>query len=263
VSARLWGSLAVATVAVVVAALYMPQPAAAAQHRDYDCADFSSQAEAQEYLSPGDPYNLDGDSDGIACEDNPCPCKTGSGGETKPGPSTILPPPKPPKLNKGAAKRAAKAKARRFVSRSSRVSTLSFAGCSRRNRSKIVCRFVAKGERDLRRTVCRLRVKVRGEASFASASLRPSCRSESTLFLSAGRASGAIREYGAELAERPIVLRGLRRISDLSFEGAAEWRRTEPTPAECFAEFVVRLLRTNTLSVTHTGVECMPIEPPR
>ena len=34
------------------------QPAAA---RDYDCADFANQAEAQEYLLPGDPYRLDGD----------------------------------------------------------------------------------------------------------------------------------------------------------------------------------------------------------
>lgn len=45
---------------------------------DYDCADFGSQAEAQEYLLPGDPYNLDGDSDGKACEDLPCPCSYGA-----------------------------------------------------------------------------------------------------------------------------------------------------------------------------------------
>jgi len=51
---------------------------------DYDCADFANQAEAQEYLLPGDPYNLDGDNDGVACEDLPCPCSTGS------------PPPPPP-----------------------------------------------------------------------------------------------------------------------------------------------------------------------
>jgi len=35
---------------------------------DYDCADFATQEEAQEYLLPGDPYRLDGDNDGIACE---------------------------------------------------------------------------------------------------------------------------------------------------------------------------------------------------
>ena len=38
---------------------------------DYDCADFSNQPQAQKYLLPGDPYNLDGDGDGIACETLP------------------------------------------------------------------------------------------------------------------------------------------------------------------------------------------------
>lgn len=38
---------------------------------DYDCSDFSSQSEAQSYLLPGDPYRLDGDGDGIACESLP------------------------------------------------------------------------------------------------------------------------------------------------------------------------------------------------
>jgi hypothetical protein len=56
---------------------------------DYDCADFATQAEAQEYLLPGDPYNLDGDGDGIACETLPCPCSLAS---PKPAP----PPPSPP-----------------------------------------------------------------------------------------------------------------------------------------------------------------------
>jgi Excalibur calcium-binding domain len=36
--------------------------------RDYDCSDFDSQKEAQKYLLPGDPYRLDGDGDGKACE---------------------------------------------------------------------------------------------------------------------------------------------------------------------------------------------------
>jgi hypothetical protein len=39
-----------------------------AQALDYDCADFANQAQAQGYLLPGDPYNLDGDNDGVACE---------------------------------------------------------------------------------------------------------------------------------------------------------------------------------------------------
>lgn len=40
---------------------------------DYDCADFSSHAEAQSILEqdPSDPYRLDRDHDGLACEDLP------------------------------------------------------------------------------------------------------------------------------------------------------------------------------------------------
>lgn len=56
----------------------------AAQAADRDCSDFPSQAAAQHWFDnhgPGDPANLDGDGDGIACESNPCPCiKPGGGG---------------------------------------------------------------------------------------------------------------------------------------------------------------------------------------
>lgn len=38
---------------------------------DYDCSDFSTQAEAQKYLLPGDPYKLDKEGDGEACESLP------------------------------------------------------------------------------------------------------------------------------------------------------------------------------------------------
>jgi len=62
---------------LVVALFASPEKAAAL---DYDCADFSNQAQAQQYLLPGDPYNLDADPDGIACEALPCPCSSGGGG---------------------------------------------------------------------------------------------------------------------------------------------------------------------------------------
>ncbi|CAA9483674.1 MAG: hypothetical protein AVDCRST_MAG12-1661 [uncultured Rubrobacteraceae bacterium] len=38
---------------------------------DYGCADFGTQEEAQTYLTPGDPYVLDPDGDGLACEELP------------------------------------------------------------------------------------------------------------------------------------------------------------------------------------------------
>jgi hypothetical protein len=49
------------------------QPAAA---RDYDCADFATHKQAQKFFKrhggpQRDPYRLDGDDDGRACEDLP------------------------------------------------------------------------------------------------------------------------------------------------------------------------------------------------
>lgn len=43
----------------------------AAPDRDYDCTDFETQEEAQLYLAPGDPYRLDEDNNGLACETLP------------------------------------------------------------------------------------------------------------------------------------------------------------------------------------------------
>jgi hypothetical protein len=43
----------------------------AAPASDYDCGDFESQEEAQLYLAPGDPYALDEDGNGVACETLP------------------------------------------------------------------------------------------------------------------------------------------------------------------------------------------------
>jgi len=65
--------LATALVAVM---LTIPTAAAAS---DKDCADFRTQRAAQIFfLKHGgprrDPDRLDGDNDGVACEDNPCPC---------------------------------------------------------------------------------------------------------------------------------------------------------------------------------------------
>jgi hypothetical protein len=64
----------IATVALLLAAL--PSSAAAS---DRDCPEFSSQRAAQFYfLKHGgprhDPDRLDADDDGVACEDNSCPC---------------------------------------------------------------------------------------------------------------------------------------------------------------------------------------------
>jgi endonuclease YncB( thermonuclease family) len=70
--------LGIALIAAAISAVFALAAAHPPSSRaiDYDCSDFSNQAEAQRYLLPGDPYNLDGDHDGVACESLPCPCST-------------------------------------------------------------------------------------------------------------------------------------------------------------------------------------------
>jgi hypothetical protein len=172
---KLSGLLCVLGVAMVACLAGAPT-ASAARHLDYDCADFATQAEAEEYLLPGDPYNLDADNDGIACEDNPCPCSYTPGGRSEP-PPTADPPP-PPKLNKAAARRAAFAKARRFKRRSRLISIVNFEGCHRTSPYKIHCTFHGRGRTRARVGSCEIRIVVTGEGSHAHAKLRATCRSE-------------------------------------------------------------------------------------
>jgi hypothetical protein len=67
-----------ATAATFVVLLFAALPSSAIAG-DKDCADFASQRAAQIFfLKHGgprhDPDRLDADNDGVACEDNPCPC---------------------------------------------------------------------------------------------------------------------------------------------------------------------------------------------
>ncbi len=51
----------------------------------YDCGDFATQEEAQQFLLAGDPYGLDADNDNTACDDLP---SGGTGGGTTEQPTT-------------------------------------------------------------------------------------------------------------------------------------------------------------------------------
>jgi len=63
------------TLAVVgiAGALSLSSLGAVAQPRDFDCSDFRTHKQAQKFFKKHhpkqDPYNLDADNDGIACED--------------------------------------------------------------------------------------------------------------------------------------------------------------------------------------------------
>jgi Excalibur calcium-binding domain len=71
--------LTVVAAAAAVTILGLASLPSAAVAGDKDCKDFRTQRAAQIFfLRHGgprrDPHRLDGDDDGIACEDNPCPC---------------------------------------------------------------------------------------------------------------------------------------------------------------------------------------------
>lgn len=157
-----------------------PSQAAA---RDYDCADFANQAEAQEYLLPGDPYRLDGDSDGVACEDLPCPCSSatspgGGGGSEE---ATPAPAPPPYHLSRAAARRAARSELRAFVGRNLQVTAGSVGGCQRLAERRVDCRGVARGRTRETRTTCRLRIAVRAVNRHPQARLASTrCRTVNT-----------------------------------------------------------------------------------
>jgi hypothetical protein len=253
------GVLLVLSTAMVIC-LAGPPGAAAAQHRDYDCADFATQAEAEEYLLPGDPYNLDADNDGIACEDNPCPCSYTPGAGEEPPPPEPPPPPKPPKLNKAVARSAALGKARRFNLRNRLISLVSFEGCHRTSRSKIHCTFHGRGQTKTLSSSCEIRVVVTGEGSRAHAKLRATCRSERLLYLTFARAIPAIRLAGEELARRSVVIVVAERIDDLEIEAAVEWWRTTnlKVKEECEVTFIARLNSANEVLVNHGAPICAP-----
>ncbi len=252
-----------AAIGLSLVALAAPS-ASAAQRRDYDCADFATQAEAEEYLLPGDPYNLDGDDDGIACEDNPCPCSCspGGGGGGGGGGGTITdppPPPKPPKLNKAVARSAALSKVRGFNARNRLISLVSFEGCHRTSRSKVHCTFHGRGQTSSLRSSCEIRVVVTGEGSHAHAKLRATCRSERLLYLTFARAIPAIRAAGEELARRGVAITFAERESDLEIEAIVEWGQTKKGKEECEARFVARLNSADEMLINHGTAECRPV----
>jgi Excalibur calcium-binding domain len=247
-------------VATALCLIVVAAPTASAHRRDYDCSDFATQAEAEEYLLPGDPYDLDADGDGIACEDLPCPCSYSPGGGGGGGNTTTskpAPPPKPPKLNKAVGRSAAFAKARHFNARSKLISLIRFGGCGRRSRQKLRCSFRGLGKTQTTSSTCAIVVVVTGEGSHADAKLRASCRSERLPFLTFREAIPAIREAGEEAARRGVAFATVERLSSVEIEATVEWTRsTKKVAEECQAGFVARLDRLEEVVVTHEAPIC-------
>jgi hypothetical protein len=256
-------SLGLLFCAVVLIALglgaQLPGTASAA---DLDCADFSSQAEAQENLLPGDPHGLDGDSDGVACEDNPCPCSTGTPTESGEPESAPSPPEPPPyRLSKGAARVESKRLAKMFDRRNPNVDALAFGGCSRLTIRHINCRLTAWGNTSIQRTTCKLRVAVRAKNRRPAARfISTRCRAKSNVRLRAGQAQDAIRARAAEMAGKPVALLFAERRDQRRFVGVAEWAQQSGIGAkeECTASIEVELTLNRELRVSVVEAGCEP-----
>lgn len=228
---------------------------------DYDCADFANQAEAEEYLLSGDPYNLDADNDGIACEDLPCPCSYSPGGGGEEGPHPPPPPPPPPKLRKSVARDAALAKASQFNRHSGGGRSLHLQRCGRRSAYRVDCSFRGGARGPDRVVSCHGRVVVRGEGTVvSSARLHVRCRSEPVLSLA--RAQQAIVAEARSIAGKPVVVEGLERRSPVRFAALATWMRATGEREECTVELLAYMYRDGEISVTHRPVSCEPAPGP-
>lgn len=256
VFALILGSAVGLTVALASAASASPIATAS----DYNCPDFATQAEAEEHLLPGDPYGLDGNNDGIACEELPCPCSStpgSGGGEEITGPHPPPPPSEPPRLSAAAAKSAARAKANRFAARlGPKVGGAVLQRCSRLSRYRVDCKFIARGQTPTLRTACQMLVDVRGEASGAEATIRGHCHS--VAILSRERATGAMENDASRIAEKPANLFDVERVSLGAFSGSAGWTRTTARADVCSVELLVSLLRSGALQNRSHGFECHP-----
>jgi hypothetical protein len=256
---RVWAVLAVLLgVAAIGLAAKAPTPAAA---HDYDCADFANQAEAEEYLLPGDPYNLDADNDGIACEDLPCPCSSAAGG----GGNVVdpPPPPPPPKLSKSTAKHISQHLIRGIVRSSGRLTTMSHPNCSRVSNHQVDCAITARGETQRTRVKCEYGVVVAGSDGSAFGHVEfHHCQTTERPFLTYAEAKAATQPVANRLSgtREPVTL---NRLGRLAFGGYLEWERSVPRTKAlelCSAEFLARRPASGPVRVTHTAPNCEALE---
>jgi hypothetical protein len=221
---------------------------------DYDCSDFATQEEAQEYLLPGDPYGLDADNDGIACEDLP----SGGGGGGESGTSKPSPPP-PPELDKDVAKAAAKSAAHTFVGQNDRLDSAAFKGCHRKALQHINCNFLGRGQTSEQRTICKFKVSVEGlDQSPATHVGHVVCRTEELAILRYAEARLAMQESATDVAGKSVQLE-LERRNRLAFAGWAIWQQASATPTireSCELELVVELESSGTLRVRTRNLHC-------
>lgn len=231
---RIWAGLfALCAIAVGVLA-HAPAPAMATDQ--WECSNFSSQEQAQEFFYPGDPNNLDPDKDGIACEGLPCPCSDAAR-SAKSGRHSDH-------FTRGA-ERISKSLIAGLTRQSPDLQSWSFNGCHR-NRSNVDCLLGAQGESISRRLACRYAITVSaGRRRATGRIIGHSCHSVSLPHLTMKRAKramwdavGAAAGPGAE--PLPLVV---SRIDRLTIGGTSVWV-TNPDPATRQGENICELRMT-------------------
>ncbi|MBK5220872.1 MAG: excalibur calcium-binding domain-containing protein [Thermoleophilia bacterium] len=244
----------------VLAVLLLPTGASA---RDYDCADFATQEEAQEYLLPGDPYNLDGDDDGVACEELPHGASGGGGGEGDAaggGSDPVAPMPPPYHLSKRAAQSISKQIVGTIVRRSSRLQSMVFEGCRRLAERRVDCSLSAYGESEAQRVACQYRVAVgaRNRQPYGRLAAHK-CRTAAQPLLSRQRAKRAMQTHADQTADSGTVI-ALSRLTRLEFEGSGAWPFRSSTGAiqNCEIQMWARLIPSNEVEVESEDVVCTP-----
>ena len=251
---RLAMPIAVAAVAGAMLLTASSPPQAAAT--DLDCDDFSNQATAQEYLRPGDPYFLDADNDGVACEDLPCPC-VGKGKSS--GQATSA----PRRLEMNDARRMARKVAREFAQSDGNLTTVTVGKCERRAEQHVNCLAVDSGKSDTTKTICHLRVAVRGSQPLRAKLASNNCRTRSTLTLTEADALAAISAEMTELVAQPVRILGAERTSRISFTAVVEWTRPSQAGLEkCSAIPEAKLWDRDRITVSIPAFDCFRTRAP-
>jgi Excalibur calcium-binding domain len=240
--------------AALAGVLLMTPPPPQATAVDFDCGDFRDQATAQEYLRSGDPYFLDVDGDGIACEGLPCPCAKKS---AEPGKSSS-----PRHLAKVDARRAANKLAWEVARSSEDGTTAGFGGCQRRAPHRIDCLAITRRKKGTTRTVCNLRIVVRATTGNPHAGLLSSkCHTRNFLIWTEAAALVALNAEMAEIVGQPVQVTGIERASGVSFRARAEWTRPAATAAarNCSALLMAELIAPpDMVMVSILFTDCRP-----
>lgn len=138
--------------------------------------------------------------------------------------------------------------------------------CSPKTVRRSICEATVKGETDLVKRTCRLRISVRSVyRTFywdqAASIVQKKCQSERKPHLLYPEALAAIQQAADELAGRRTVISGVYRVDDVTYSGFGEWIQPKAVPSpfssteSCSATFRATLANGR-ISVGTEGYLC-------